>query len=66
VRPGAGSYSPHSGRLVGLLENVILLERLARDKQSSLLGTFVNYIGKMFYNVPPDSQIGTFVYLFYI
>ncbi len=41
-------------------------KRPARDKQSSLLGTFVNYIGKKFYNVPPDSQIGTFVYLFYI
>ncbi len=32
-----------------------MLERLARDKHSSLLRTFVNYVCKTFYNIGPRS-----------
>ncbi len=33
------------------------LERLAKDKRSSLLQAFVNYVRKKIYNIEPKSRI---------
>ncbi len=42
---------------VVMLSAVAPLERLAWDKHSSLLQTFVNYIRKKFYNIGPSALL---------
>ncbi len=49
------SGAPHLGRLAKFETR---LERLAKDKHSSLLRTFVNYGVKSFYNIGPSIDGG--------
>ncbi len=54
------SGAPLLGRLLALpTKHKIRLERLARDKRSSLLPKFVNYVRKKFYDIGP--QVISFV-----
>jgi len=44
------------GRLQPFSQKLVLAERLASDKRSNLLRTFVNYEQKKFYNIGPWMQ----------
>jgi len=52
--PGAYPRVEHQQSAGVIYKHSTKLKELARDKHSSLLRTFVNYVHKKFYNIVPD------------